>query len=375
MHNKSKMQKSPIENFNEDGLFDLLNLIRVLNAKKILIAILTIIFTIIASINIYGLKDNYSATSLFIKPSTSSLNYLEDTFSNKTLTSKDKVYTKFLNNLTSKELQIKAFNSGNFLSKFNLVINPDDDSNYVIQKTLGSIELSQNHVLGKELLNDRPYEISMSGINKHAIEEYINYLVSYVNFLTIAEISKSSLQIMLNELSKKVSYIELLRSQEIEDRGNEIIKLTELMDTAKGLGIIESNFNTSTEASGVTNNFTLIGENQSFPSWFIYGEKALAQQIKVLESRSFGDPFIDGLSTLNLQVKQLENNITKLNSLAIDDHLNYTSSMTVIEVAYSEKTSTSKKSLLFIYVLTGFFLSIFLVLMLNYKAAFRKLHN
>ena len=375
MHNKSKMQKSPIENFNEDGLFDLLNLIRVLNAKKILIAILTIIFTIIASINIYGLKDNYSATSLFIKPSMSSLNYLEDTFSNKTLTSKDKVYTKFLNNLTSKELQIKAFNSGNFLSKFNLVINPDDDSNYVIQKTLGSIELSQNHVLGKKLLNDRPYEISMSGINKHAIEEYINYLVSYVNFLTIAEISKSSLQIMLTELSKKVSYIELLRSQEIEDRGNEIIKLTELMDTAKGLGIIESNFNTSTEASGVTNNFTLIGENQSFPSWFIYGEKALAQQIKVLESRSFGDPFIDGLSTLNLQVKQLENDITKLNSLAIDDHLNYTSSMTVIEVAYSEKTSTSKKSLLFIYVLTGFFLSIFLVLMLNYKAAFRKLHN
>jgi len=145
MHTKSKMQKSPIENFNEDDSFDLLNfvlnLIRVLNAKKILIAILTILFTIIASIQIYGLKNNYSATSLFIEPNSSSVIYLADKFS-AAYVSKEDIYVKFLNNLVSIKFQTEAFKRGNFVSKFNLVINPDDDLNYVISNTLDSIELS-----------------------------------------------------------------------------------------------------------------------------------------------------------------------------------------------------------------------------------------
>jgi len=215
----------------------------------------------------------------------------------------------------------------------------------------------------------------MSGSNKLAIEEFVNYLVSYANISAIDVLSKNSLQKMLIDLSYINNEITLFRSQELEERKLEIVRLTELMNTAKGLGIFENNFKASNPSNTEATNFISIIENRPLPTWYIYGEKALAEQIKILETRSLGDPFIDSFSSRTLRAKQLENKITMLNSLSLDDHMNNTSSMKLVEAAYSRQISTSKKSLIFICVSVSFFLSIFLVLMLNYKAVLRKLHN
>ena len=42
------------------------------------------------------------------------------------------------------------------------------------------------------------------------------------------------------------------------------------------------------------------------PKWFLYGEKALYEEIKVLNSRTNDDSYIEGIVDLEDQIKQLQ---------------------------------------------------------------------
>ena len=51
-----------------------------------------------------------------------------------------------------------------------------------------------------------------------------------------------------------------------------------------------------------------IGENKDLPQWYLYGEKALLENVELLESRTSDDPFIPELVTLKNQLHEVENN-------------------------------------------------------------------
>jgi LPS O-antigen subunit length determinant protein (WzzB/FepE family) len=109
----------------------------------------------------------------------------------------------------------------------------------------------------------------------------------------------------LREINDK---IDRTRFEAKEMRLNQIEILTVSAKLAKSLGIIENNFKT---INNDESNFDLtiaISENKQLPDWYLYGEKALLQRIKLLGSRTSDDPFIPGLVALKNKINEIQNN-------------------------------------------------------------------
>ena len=97
----------------------------------------------------------------------------------------------------------------------------------------------------------------------------------------------------------------MLRVKAKTHRLNEIIQLKDALKIAKELGVVENSF------SGKTSNKVLsvqVGKGVDMPTWYLFGSKALASEIEVLEAVSNDDPYIPGLVDLQNQLKALEHN-------------------------------------------------------------------
>ena len=109
----------------------------------------------------------------------------------------------------------------------------------------------------------------------------------------------------LREINDKIARA---RFEAKESRLNQIKVLTASAKLAKSLGIIENNFKMINNNESDSDLTIAISENKDLPEWYLYGERALLQRIKILGSRNNDDPFIPELVTLKNQINEIQNN-------------------------------------------------------------------
>ena len=72
--------------------------------------------------------------------------------------------------------------------------------------------------------------------------------------------------------------------------------------------MIDNNFKLINDNESNSDLTIAIGESMDLPEWYLYGEKALLQKIKILGSRTSDDPFIPELVALKNQINEVQNN-------------------------------------------------------------------
>jgi len=363
-------QEAPI--YKEDEI-DLRAFFNSLVAKKFLIASLTGFGTILAILYALTLSPTYQATALFTSPSEISVTTLNNLgYTNET---KDSLFSKFLTQLSSKELQNKTFDEGDFLTLFNSDKILIDDVDAFISESLGSIIVNTPrrfdgaNLTAKEMefgfRTEQPYAVTMEAASAEAISKYLNALVIAANSKTIAEIIKhNKLKVFnrLDEISRdidlilkkekrerlnKIDFIKEEDGQKIrqinnqidrerykakETRLNQITLLNTAAKLANSLGVIENNLNLMGISSNNSDLRIAFGEFMDLPEWYLYGEKALLRRVEILENRINDDPFIPELIILKNQLNEVQNNnLLKTLEMRQDDSLS-SAEITLLEI-------------------------------------------
>ena len=336
------MQHSNQEPYKTDE-FDLVKLINLLVLRKLFIFGLTGFVTLLAIIYVSNITPTYKSTSLFTSPSAISILNLHKI--GLTEESKESVFSRYLTSLSSKDVQIKVFLDGDYLTVFNPENKPIDDVDQFVSTYIQSVIISRPGLTVDSLklgfLDELPYAISMEGANAEFLSSYLNELVVAVNTQTVNELInfiKQKIAIRLHEISiergllldkaeqNRLNQIERIKEQDSqkireindkidsvrlvvkENRLNEIVVLTDAAKLAKSLGIIENNFKVVSDDQIISNLTIAINENMALPEWYLFGERALVERIELLENRTNDDPFIPELITLNTKLKEIQNN-------------------------------------------------------------------
>jgi len=371
--------KQEVHSYQENEI-DLRVLFNSLVAGRFLIAGLTGLGTVIAILYVLMLSPTliYEATSSFTSPSTMSV--VTTNKLNFTTETKNSIFSEFLNNLSSKDLQKKTFIEGEFLTIYNSDNSPIDDVNAFIAGATGSVtvHLPKLNKKKKDLgfLTELPYSVSIEGNNAEVISKYLNALVDQANSKTIMGlISLNELKIdnrieeiaierdLLLEQAKQDRLNQIERIKEVdgqkirqindqidrarykakENRLNQIIVLTDSVKLAKSLGIIENNFKLFNDDDANSDLTIAIGESKNLPEWYLYGEKALIQRIEILKNRTRDDPFISELVTLNNQLNEVQNNNTLKTLKARQDDSPFVSRITNLDIEKNKLKSTIVK--------------------------------
>jgi len=417
-------EKQEAHIYQEDEI-DLIALFNSLVARRFLIAGLTGFVTVLAILYALNLAPTYKASSSFTSPSEMSvttinkLHLVNDT--------KESIFSKFLTQLSSKDLQKIAFVEGDFLTLFNPDNSPIDDVDKFIAGSIKSVRLNSPSVTKKDrdlgFLTELPYSVTIEGGNAEVISKYLNTLVALANSKTIMElVSLNELKIdnRIEEISierdlllKKAEQnrsakierikeedgqkirqindqIDRLRYKEKENRLNQIVVLNDSVKLAKSLGIIENNFKLINN-DGANSDLTIaIGESKKVPEWYFYGEKALIKRIELLENRTSDDPFIPELVTLNNQLNEVQNNnalktletrqddspfvaeitlldIEKIKLRSLSTSMNGVNAMELSQISIPEKSpiKPNKRMIVMLGFIGSFMMSIFLALFLN----------
>jgi len=322
---------------------DLRALFNSLVARKFLIAGLTGFVTFVAILFALNLTPTYQVASSFTSPNQSSVISINKLgFTDET---KASVFSAFLTQLSSKDLQREHFVKGDYLTKFNTDNAPIDDVDAFITDTIESVNVQSPNLNIKDMdlgfLTELPYSLSMQGNNPEAMAAYLNSLVAMANSIIISDLINVNLLKISNRLEEislerdllleqaekdRFSQIDRIKEEDAqkirqindqidraryqakENRLNQIVVLTDAAKLAKSLGIIENNFKLI-KGDGASSDLTIaIGENKDLPEWYLYGEKALLQRVELLQNRTSDDPFIPELVTLNNQLNEVQNN-------------------------------------------------------------------
>ena len=338
------MQQSNNENnFYNDNEINLIQLLNNLLARKFLIMGFTGVVTVLSIIYALNQTSTYKAVSSFTSPSSISVTAINKlNLANETMES---IFGRFLTNLSSKDLQKEVFIDDDFLTKFNTDKIATDSNKISIEAFTKSVIIKPPKMTSEykdfQFLTELPYSIEMEGANAEVISEYLNSLVRKANSKTILEtieLLEITISNRIDEISQehallleqaekdrfsKIKRIKEEDSQKIrqindqidrvrymakENRLNQIVVLIDSAKLAKSLGIIENNFKLINDDAAKSELTIAIGERESLPEWYLYGEKALLQRAELLENRMSDDPFIPELVNLNNQLDEVQNN-------------------------------------------------------------------
>ena len=324
---------------NEINLIKLFNFIL---EKKILLASLTFLITALSIIYVLNLKPKYQIITKFVPTSKISIANLNELAY--TTESKESIFSDFLIQVSSQDVQKKIFIENDFLPLFNKNINPIDDSGKFISGIISSISVIPPVLSQKDVglyLHKSPYSLSMKGSDYEVISKYLEALIMQadsINIMEVIRLSKKKVFIRLDKILAESSMLineakqnrlnQIKRIKEADgqkireinnqinrqrykakkERLNMIVKLNDSINLAKSMGIIENNFKVIND-NGANSDFTIaIGENKDLPEWYLYGAKALMERVEVLENRKSDDPFIPELVTLKNNLDAVSNN-------------------------------------------------------------------
>jgi len=321
-------------------------------------------------------------------------------------------------------LQKIAFVEGGFLTLFNPDNSPIDDVDAFISEATSSIIIHSPNVTKKDqdlgFLTELPYSVTMEGGSAEAISEYLNTLVALANSKTIIELIKhnelkisnrldaislerdlllklaekdrfSQIERIKEEDGKKIrqinDQIDRARYKAKENRLNQIEMLKQAANLAKSLDVIENNLNIFKDINAV--NVDIVANN-NLPDWYLYGEKALIERIKLLVNRKNDDPFIPELVTLKNQLNEVQNNnllkalemrqddspfiteialleVEKIKLRSIISDLNDVSSMQLSQISLPPKNpiKPNKRMIVLLAFIGSFMMSVFLALIMG----------
>ena len=208
---------------------DLRALFNSLVARKFLIAGLTGFVTVVAILYALNIAPTYLVTSSFTSPNESSVISINKL--GMTKETKESVFSSFLTQLSSKDLQRELFVKGDYVTQFNTDNAPIDDVDAFIAKAIESVKVQSPNLNKKDMdlgfLTELPYSVSIEGNSPEAMAAYLNQLVALANSKTINEL------ITLNELkiSNRLEEIslerDLLLEQAEKDRFSQIERIKE----------------------------------------------------------------------------------------------------------------------------------------------------
>jgi len=202
-------------------------------------------------------------------------------------------------------------------------------------------------------LDEKPYSVSITGSDKKAISRYLNILIEQAdkeNIMQLVRLNEQKIRARLNAISKEIT----LKKRQAKDRRlNQIVVLTEAAILAKSLNIIENNLNMFKDINAVQ---LAIGENNTLPDWYLYGEKALLKRIDILANRLSDAPYIPALDLLNNEKDSIESSVLNVSAAT---------SINLISSSKIEKNSGNKIIIVLVAFIVSFIISIFLVLIMS----------
>ncbi len=291
-------------NSQPEDEINLLDLLEVLVRKKVLLFFTTFLFTALSIFYAFSITPTYRTTIGF-QPYEKSLASLFPDFIAEVLPSVSRsenesllreenyLLNKFLTVFQSYSVQEKVFNEGKFLQRF-VDSNPNSDTGKrIVQELNRSIHASDR---GKGL-SAQTVTFELEGTKPEVMSDFLNALADRaksVVVIGVKELIQKGVKAQMDMLSAK---LEIFRSQEKEEKADKIRHFSDNLEIAKNLGILDNNF------GGPTTNISLsLG---SFPIWYLYGQRALEQELKVLQRRGVSRKYTERTADLDFKLAYL----------------------------------------------------------------------
>ncbi len=272
---QSKIQPEQTQGFHpppEDEI-NLADLLEVLVRKKVLILAIMSICTLISIFYAQSTTPIYRATMAFVEPqetffSTLPLEVIENLPLSRSALSNKKgeptgvnpsAFLMFLAKVGSYELKKEVLVKGGFLEKFFGDARVDTDQ--------AVLEIHNSTKIIKPTGPAQAAHVEIVGPKPEVLAEFLTALTKSALKITVKEI-KSLVQ---TEINSEINKLSLKIDIEKERRKKEISILSEALNIAKNLGIKNNNFRFY--------NGEHLSDGKNWPLWYLYGEKALQQEI------------------------------------------------------------------------------------------------
>ena len=344
-------------------------------SRKNFIVSFTALITSVALLISLSNPTIHRSYSSFILPNETSMTLINMLYD--TEETRDSVFRGFLNKLTSPIVQKEAFINGNYEAKFNKENMPIDDIDTFILNSLGEISVSppSRTILDMELnlLNEKPYIAYLEGQFPIIMSNYLNELIVLADSKAIdqiLEVSKLNINNRISVIQERATQLTMEINDEIrrekykaqQFRLNEIFLLSESAQLAKNLDILENNFNQLNDSE-----ISIAIGDGNVPNWYLYGAKALLEQVSNLQNRSV-DHFNEEVVILENELDAVKNNnqlITLIKRQDFQLDLEKVNSMQLRSVAKSKVMPSALKWVLLLSVIFGFLFSIVVALIMN----------
>jgi LPS O-antigen subunit length determinant protein (WzzB/FepE family) len=300
----------------------LLDFLVVLVRKKVIIFFTASVFVVLSIFYAFSMGTIYRATIGFEPPAKNLTSFFPD-FTYEVLPNvsqgadgvvvikNDYMFNKFITGLQSYTNQEKVFNTGKFYERF-VVNNPKIDMKKgIIQEIHRSI-----HVIDGEGVSAKVASFEMKGVKPEVASDFLNALADFAKSkveFDVKEFIQNAAKVHINIYSDRLNYELSIKRQENEDR---IRTFTYNLEIAKNLGIVDNNFvNFKPKVAAQERNGPLIGKPDiTWPTWYLYGQLALEQELHMMRDRSVSIPYSKKLIELNSNIEYLSNiDLSKIN--------------------------------------------------------------
>jgi len=343
MNNQEQNQLSPQyvmmppqQYLPQEDEINLLDLWKVLAAKKFFIFGLTAIITLLAIIIVLFMPRTYQTTAYFLPPKASDVEELNIPAISYSLSSED-AYNNFILNLKSRALRLEFFNEHDLSSK--LSDDPTANKDQVFEENF------HKQLVVKQDLKKKGQQafvsISYDGKNPELIAKMVNDYIKYVHAKTIEEFltlvrrnirtKKEDFEDVIIQSKKRViaqrrqdeiarlieadkiaslefiEKIKVLKQRTEQKRQDKIVTLEEALVIAKQLNIVDPIDSWSELKSNDQAANKVSINNKTLPE-YTRGSKTLQAELQALKSRTSNDPFTPGLRELEEQFQRLEQN-------------------------------------------------------------------
>jgi LPS O-antigen subunit length determinant protein (WzzB/FepE family) len=330
---KKEQSPSPVPDHSQDSYhpqkdeINFLDLLEALLKKKALIIIALFVCTLPSIFYAQSAIPTYKASIGFLPPDETILaEYFHASrilsggplkvFSDKAKRQKrEHLFLSFLKVIRSKELQEKVFVEGNFVKKF---IGNESDAKTrkeVFREISNSIRIkpfdNPNQKKFIDLFDGIAY-LELSGEKPEAMSDFLNSLGDAAIKDTAKNIKESLQRKISLQLISYSERLESLRIQKNQARIEQIRYLSENLEIAKNLGILENNLGSDMGVLFGAIYYSEINSKQKggireslLPLWYLYGQRALEQKIAMLKSQPPSGRSIKGAAEITSEIENL----------------------------------------------------------------------
>jgi LPS O-antigen subunit length determinant protein (WzzB/FepE family) len=322
---------------DEINLFDLLEF---LVTKKVIIYFTTLTSVVLSIFYAFSITPIYLATIGF-QPAEKDLislfpSSIRESLPNVSLSERgvlvikeNYMLNKFISELLFYSNQEKVFMEGKFYERF-VANNPKIDiKKGIVQEINRSI-----HEIDGGGVSAKVVSYEMKGVNPEVASDFLNSLADWVRSkvaLDIQESIQKEAKVQIALLSTQLNSRNTMKQLEQE---NKIRLFTDNIEIAKNLGILGNNFDNFkpdvstfherekviTPSGGVQTRELVIDRNAdwrtqiSWPIWYLYGQRALEQELNLLERRGPSSQYTKEIADLNFKIEELSKiDLSKIN--------------------------------------------------------------